>query len=279
MCQLEAPLSHPISVAAAPTVNRPGMISTLVDDPRTADGVLRGELNLDKPLVPCEVWSDGCPTWALVSGSLGFQVTTLWMSDMVWTPAITKWFPNVVQRSGPRRMLWRRKTPRILLVDWSLLPPEDHAWWATTTTALILFCGKPKRGVSIPGWFNWSKMVSHSKCGGVTDGAWVVGVLSRIPLHDDGPVLPLRSRRPLLGILDTTTSGVPLRSPPVSSATTLEAVYLRPHLISPWGLLPVRQPKRLLCVASPAIPLYTRTGIARRPFSGAELGGAWDFPI
>jgi hypothetical protein len=67
--------------------------------------------------------------------------------------------------------------------------------------------------------------------------------------------------------------------PPGSSVTVPEVIYLRPHLISPWGLLPVRDSTRPPSVASPGIALHTRTGFVRRPFTGAELGGAWDFPI
>jgi hypothetical protein len=72
--QLVAPgvgsVSPLVTSPSESTINRPGMVSRLTSDPRTADGVLRGKLQLDKPRVPCEGWLDGCPTWALVSGSL-----------------------------------------------------------------------------------------------------------------------------------------------------------------------------------------------------------------
>jgi hypothetical protein len=189
------------------------MVTVLLPDPRSADGVLRGRLDLTTTLTPCEVWSDGCPSWALVCGSLGLEVTSLWEATDVWTSAARTWFPTAGLRSGPRRHLWRRKTPRILLADWSLLPPEDHQWWQNTQTEFILFSGKPRRGSQPSGWFLWSRAISHVACGGVTDGAWVVGAYFRRPL-EGSPIIPARSRRPLLGILDTTTPGVPLRAPP-----------------------------------------------------------------
>ena len=272
-----APMSPP-STRSAATLNRPGMVTNLLPDPRSADGVLRGKLDLNTTLTPCEVWSEGCPSWALVCGSMGLEVTTLWEANAVWTSAAKTWFPNAEFRTGHRRHVWRRKTPRILLADWSLLPPDTHTWWCETSTELVLFSGKPRRGPTPPGWSHWSRSVSHVDCGGVTDGSWVVGVYSRIPLVGT-PTLPARSRRPLLGILDTTTPGVPLRAPSGSSVTVSEVIYLRPHLISPWGLLPVGKSNRPPSVAAPGIALHTRTGFVRRPFTGAELGTAWDFPI
>jgi hypothetical protein len=254
------------------------MVTSLLPDPRSAADVLRGRLELNTALTPCEVWSDGCPSWALVCGSLGLAVTSLWELSSVWTTAAQTWFPTATLRSGPRRLLWRRKTLRILLADWTLLPPADHQWWQTTKTEFILFSGKPRRGSPPAGWFSWARSISHVDCGGVTDGSWFIGVYTRRPF-ESSPVIPERSRRPLLGILNTTTPGVPLRAPPGSSVTVSKVVYLRPHLISPWGLLPVRESTRPPSVASPGIALHTRTGFVRRPFTGAELGGAWDFPI
>jgi hypothetical protein len=235
-------------------------------------------MRVPTPFVPCEVWSDGCPLWALVCGSMGLEPQSVCLPNSLWIEATQTWFPTTSLKVVSRRFLWRRRTPHVLLVDWCLLPPENHLFWDTTDTKLILYCGKPRRGFAVKGWFGWSRTVPHVVCGGVTDGSWVVGCYSRIPLAGH-PEFPLRSRRPLLGILNSTTPGVALRSPPGSTALVSEVVYLRPTLLSPWGLLPVRTPARLPCVAAPGIPLYTRSGFVRRQLSGSELGTAWDFPI
>lgn len=71
---------------------------------------------------------------------------------------------------------------RVVLADTPLLPPVEHKFWSGDIR-LVLFAHRwTCHGISIPsGWHMHTQLYAHRDFGGVTDGRWFVGALSRRP--------------------------------------------------------------------------------------------------
>lgn len=119
------------------------------------------------------------------------------------------------------------------------------------------------------GWYLGWKHVQHAQAGGVTDGRWLVAVLSQVR-EEGAVVLPTRPRWALLSCLSGTERGDPLQPPAQWGSLLGCIVLLRPGVFSPWGLYPTKAGH--VHVVASMIPCFSTTGFVWRPLTGREMG-------
>ena len=152
-------------------------------------------------------------------------------------------------------------------------PPRPLQLW--TSGAKLIITQRRARHVVGNHWLMFPIVLSHSKCGGITDGNGTLCVYSNCGLQLGSLSESSVSGRNLLSVLDSMAAGCPCTAPPPVSCLDMPIVLRqRANIFHCNGLLPWAERKAL--VTSPSV--FSPTKWVRRRFTTCELLHILDVP-
>jgi hypothetical protein len=218
----------------------------------------------------CGVLASGWPSWAFGAQARGWIIDAIILKDNY--RIIQQLFPGAVVILFEAGLTLSGPLSKINIWFSDIDPPRSLALWASDAEFVVT--SRRARHVNDPSWKMEPRKISHTQCGGASDGEWVFFVYSK-GTQVLFPSVPT-SYRDMSSILDTRTAGSPCPSPHI--ATSLEniprVVQLRPNTYHGGGLMPWCA--RSCFVIAPCV--FPPTGWVRRRCTQQELLLIFDIP-
>eukprot|EP00956_Cyclotella_meneghiniana_P029337 scaffold70717_cov42-Cyclotella_meneghiniana.AAC.5 len=251
--------------------------ASVVQDPISLDGVLRGCLSLHRPrLGVCHVWWSSPSLWIPVAQALGFQVTRL-LAPSSPTATILAGVTGVALSSRKRKAT--DELPCIIFCDWGCLPHTNASHW-TFNRCPLLVAGPVPAWSPPSGWDICTMSFSHAAAGGATDGIFVISLIAPVASLLRPSHLPALLRRPGGVISASLDCRAPcfcaLPTPPVvPGAGVRRLCMLEDGTYGSWGLFPSQSLRARIVVPSDFSP----SGFGVRTLTPRELSDLWNTPI
>eukprot|EP00956_Cyclotella_meneghiniana_P014992 scaffold22722_cov51-Cyclotella_meneghiniana.AAC.2 len=251
--------------------------TSVVPDPISLDGVLRGSLLLHRPkLGTCQVWWSSPSLWIPVAQALGFQVSSL-LAPPSAAATILAGATGVPLSSRKRNV--PDAPPRVIFCDWGCLPHPNASHWSFNSCPFLV-AGPVPAWTPPSGWDICTMSFSHAAAGGATDGIFVISLIAPVNSILRNPTLPALVRRPGGVISASLDCRVPcfcaLPTPPlVPGAGVRRLCPLEDGTYGSWGLFPSQSLWARIVVPSDFSP----SGFGVRVLTPHELSDLWNTPI
>jgi hypothetical protein len=236
------------------------------------NGVTRGILHVESGrIVNCGYVCNGRPSMGLGLLTKGWNINYICLQSNTWSRYIPDWFSSSSVLDYDAKICWSSLGKDINVWFCDTNPFRKLDLWHSNSCLIVTRC--KARGVDSTKWDLTQSSISHSSCGGMTDGSWEFYIYTPKNSESKFPELGSTSRRTLLSVLNTMLGGK-ICSPPAKISTDRSArvVKLRAHTYHCNGLLPWSQ--RTAFVVAPSTP----TQWVRRHLSHCELLHACDVP-
>ena len=240
-------------IRANPSIASSGRVS-VVDDPVSLNGVLKGSMSLTRPsLGACSVWGVVPSLWVPVARSLGFTVKSICFGHSSFATALST-FDNLPSVSFKSRFN-QLSLLSMVFCDWDTLPSAALTdLWASCSVPFLI-SGSDSSWQAPAGWSVKGLQFLHSAVGGATDGVFSVTLLAPSALFVSPGTLPAVEQRPGGTIASSLDCRAPCRTllpiPPMVNRTSLRSVtQLADGSFGSWGLLPHCNTQTLQCYCS-----------------------------
>lgn len=190
----------------------------------------------------CIILCGGWPSWALLASSRNLHISVLLTKSSRWLPLLHALFPtvNIVLWSSVSLASFSWPYVTYTFTDFDLSSSLLRPVWRVTSH--LILSSKFLRTIEAP-WSPQHVDLSHSSCGGPTDGAWRFHFYTPTPL----PPLLLPSAGRTLSSFLSTKGGEGTACKPFngSKPTTLSVIEVSPNMFHASGILPwtSRNPK------------------------------------
>eukprot|EP00956_Cyclotella_meneghiniana_P025058 scaffold51449_cov35-Cyclotella_meneghiniana.AAC.5 len=251
--------------------------TSVVQDPISLDGVLRGSLSLHRPMLGfCQVWWSSPSLWIPVAQALGFQVTSL-LAPPSAAASVLAGATGVPIASRKRKV--SDAPPRVIFCDWGCMPHPNASHWSFNSCPFLV-AGPVPAWTPPSGWDICTMSFSHAAAGGATDGIFVISLVAPVNSMLRNPTLPALVRRPGGVISASLDCRAPcfraLPTPPlVPGAGVRRLCQLEDGTFGSWGLFPSQSLRARIVVPSDFSP----SGFGVRVLTPRELADLWNTPI
>jgi hypothetical protein len=219
----------------------------------------------------CIIFTYAWPHWALLAYARKIFPSLIVLKQSSWSSLVLQLFPHCTIYPWDLPLLSQITWPRVDLTfsDFNFASSTFLPVWSYTSKFIISQCSIRHFP---PDWSPKHFTMSHSSCGGVTDGSWHLHVLFKtVP-----EVISFTTAFQSISVLLSPPGefGVPCSPPSEALPPTPEVIPLGPRLYHSAGLIPWMDRSCSIVCSS----VFSATGWRSCPLSSAEWSQVIDIP-